>query len=309
MSQMPPPADPDNGLGELLALWSAPNADALHRVLVLRPPVRGSTDAFEPFALLQRHHQSEPESSLITALLLLTDRRWRNGVDRLVRRIADSPILDAEQVDVLARTFIAAANAVYWRVPDEWFDGGEQILINRDGAEPNETDDDGPVDGDERPVVARRDVFPPLRRWAGAHLLAREPAGWSALWRRAGELDAQSAAAVAAGLLDRVDVLIPDAQALVVKEATSWPDHTVRRLALEYVAAHDGPKVAARLGRNDPNARIRAWAASLIVSNEPAPPAGPAPAPRSNRPSSRRCSDRYWNDSQTLAHRPATVRR
>jgi hypothetical protein len=88
MSQVPPPADPDNGLEELLELWSAPNADALHRVLVLRPPVRGSADAFEPFALLQQHHQSEPDSSLTTALLLLTDRRWRNGVARLVRRPA-----------------------------------------------------------------------------------------------------------------------------------------------------------------------------------------------------------------------------
>jgi hypothetical protein len=284
VSPVPPPADPDNGLEELLELWSAPNADALHRALVLRPPVRGSADAFEPFALLQQHHQSEPDSSLTTALLLLTDRRWRNGVARLVRRIADSSILDGEQLDLLARTFIAAADAVYWRVPDHWFAGGEQIVIDLDRDEPDETDDGGPVEVDEGPVIARRDVFPPLRRWAAAHLLAREPAGWSRLWRRAGELDARSAAAVAAGLLDRVDVLTPDAQALVVKQATSWPDHTVRRLALEYVAAHDDPKVAARLGRNDPNARIRAWATSLTVSDEPAPPAGPAPTPRREPP-------------------------
>jgi hypothetical protein len=280
MSPAPPPADPDNGLGELFDLWSAPNADALHRVLVLRPPARGSADAFEPFALLQQHHESESESSLTTALLLLTDQRWRNGVARLVRRIAESSILDAEQLDLLARTLIAAADAVYWQVPDEWFAGGEHIVIELDGAEPDGTDDDGSLDVDQGPVVARRDVFPPLRRWAAAHLVAREPAGWSALWRRAGELDARSGAAVAAGLLDRVDVLTPQAQAFVVKQATSWPDHTVRRLALEFVAAHDGPKVAARLGRNDPNARLRAWAASLVVSAEAQPPAGPAPAPR-----------------------------
>ena len=161
---------------------------------------------------------------------------------------------------MLARTFIATGDAVYWRVPDEWFAGGEQIVIDVDGAEPDATDDGGPAEVDEGPAVAEKGSLPPLRRWAAAHLLAREPAGWPGLWRRAGELDARSAAAVAAGLLDRIDVLTPDAQALVVQQATSWPDHTVRRLALEHVAAHDDPKLAARLGRNDPNARIRAWA-------------------------------------------------
>lgn len=254
------PADPAAGLAELVDLWTAPNADALHRVLVLRPAGRRWGDAFEPFALLQQHHASEPESSLTTATLLLTDRRWRDGVSRLVRHIADSSILDAEQLDLLARTFIAADDAVYWQVPDEWFAGGLEIMISRRS--------DG---GDAGPAVARRDVFPPLRRWAAADLVGREPAAWSALWRRAGELDARSAAAVVAGLLDRVDVLTPAAQAWLVTRATSWPDHTVRRLALEYVAAHDGPAAAARLGRSDPNARIRAWAATLIESAEPAP--------------------------------------
>ena len=222
-SVLPPPADPDDGLRQVVELWSAPTADALHRVLVLRPAVRGSADAFEPFALLQQHHRSEPESSLTTALLLLTDRRWRNGVARLVCRIADSSILDTEHLDLLAHTFIAAADDVYWQVPDEWFAGGEQIVIDLDSDQPDENDG-VPVDVDAGPVVARRAVFPPLRRWAAAHLLAREPAGWSALWRRAGEFDARNAASVAAGLLDRLDVLTPDAQAFVVKQTTSWPD-------------------------------------------------------------------------------------
>jgi hypothetical protein len=126
MTQVPPPAGPDNGLEELVELWSAPNADALRRVLVMRPPVRGSTDAFQSFALLQQHDQSEREFSLTTSLLLLTDRRWRNGVARLVRRIADSSILDAKPLDLLARTFIAAADAVYSRLPDEWFAGASK---------------------------------------------------------------------------------------------------------------------------------------------------------------------------------------
>lgn len=286
MSQIPP-ADPHDGLTELVELWSAPNADSLHRVLVLRSPMRrSSADAFEPFALLQKHHESEPELALTTALLLLTDRRWRNGVARLVRHIADSSILDANQLDVLARTFIAAADVFYWRVPDEWFAGGKRIVIDLDDDEPDRTDDDGAARADEGPVVARRDVYPPLRRWAAAHLVATTPAGWSALWRRAGELDARSAAAVVAGLLDRVDALSPHAQAFVIKQATSWPDHTVRRLALGLVAAREGATVAARLGQNDPNARIRAWAASLVVvvSDDPPDPVDPAPTVRRKPP-------------------------
>src|SRR5829696_4242351 len=118
------------------------------------------------------HCSSSTESPNLTLLahhgVAAADRpTLAQGRRRLVRRIADSSILDGEQLDVLARTFIAAADAVYWRVPDDRFAGGEQIVIDVDRDEPDETDDGGPVEVDEGPVVARRDVFPPLRRWAG----------------------------------------------------------------------------------------------------------------------------------------------
>lgn len=47
---MRPSADPEAFLGELVSLWTAASADALHRVLVLHPYVRESADAFEPIA-------------------------------------------------------------------------------------------------------------------------------------------------------------------------------------------------------------------------------------------------------------------
>lgn len=97
--------DPEDGMGEVFELWSAETAHDLHRILALYPPIRPSADAHEPFALLQKHHETESSTSAVTAMLLLTDRRWRGGVGKLVHRIAESDILDEEQLDLFAQTF------------------------------------------------------------------------------------------------------------------------------------------------------------------------------------------------------------
>lgn len=265
-----PLVDADEGFRELFDLWSAPTGDALHRVLVLHQLIRSSADAHEPFMLLQKHHETEPATSLVTALLLLTDMRWRKGASHLVRRIADCGILDAEQLDVLSRSFLMADDALYWQVPDEWLSGHEIAIALDDPALDDDAPDDTVTDEDG-PMVTRREVFPPLRRWAAAHLVTERPAAWASLLARARELDARSGAAVAAGLLDQIDVLTPDAQDFLVEEMTSWPDKTVRRLALGFIAERDGAEAACRLGRDDPNAQIRSWAASLL---DPSPPPG-----------------------------------
>ena len=70
-----PWADPDEGLGELLTVWSAESADDLHR------------------------------ASAETTVLLLTDRRWRGGGRHLVDRIAESGLLTGDQLDLLAMTW------------------------------------------------------------------------------------------------------------------------------------------------------------------------------------------------------------
>lgn len=256
---MRPPADPEEGLRELVSLWSAPSADALHRVLVLQPHVRESADAFEPMALLAKHHATEPGTTAATAILLLTDRRWRGGQGQLVRRIADSGLLSDEQLDLLASAFMAADRCVYWPVPDEWFSDESTVLVV--------SDDDG-EDADETAVndglaVAARHVDPPLRRWAAAHLLARDPAAWPRLLATAEDLDARHGAAVVAGMFDGIESMPAAAQALLVTKGTTWPHQHVRRVALELVAARDGCGVAYRLAHVDPNAKIRAWAATL----------------------------------------------
>ena len=262
-------ADPDEGAREFVELWSAPTADALHRILVLHQPIRRSADVYEPFSLLEKHHEAEPTSSVVTAMLLLTDRRWGKGVGQLVRRIADAMILEQEQLDLLARAFLAADEALYWQVPDDWFGDGHVIDLGPSTIEPDEGLDDVPDDlVAPGPTIARREVAPPLRRWAAARAASREPAVWATLFARTRELNARRAAAVMAGLLDAVDAFEPSVQKLLIKEATRWPDQAVRRAGLVLVADREGPEAAVKLAANDPNARVRAWAGSLMNTSE-----------------------------------------
>jgi len=254
-----PAADPEVCLGELVSLWTAAGADALHRVLVLQPGGRNSADAFEPMGLFTKHHASEPGTSEATAMLLLTDQRWRGGVGQLVRLIADSGLLTDEQLDGLAIEFLAADRYVYWPVPDAWFTAESVALVVSDDA--GEDADEAAVS--EAPALAARGVAPPLRRWAAARVLAREPGAWPRLLATAKDLDARHGAAVVAGMFDSIEFMPAAAQARLVTKGTTWPHQHVRRAALEVVAARDGADVAFQLAHTDPNAKIRAWAATL----------------------------------------------
>jgi hypothetical protein len=257
-----PSADPEACLGELVSLWTAASADALHRVLVLHPAGRESADTFEPIALLTKHHDTEPGTSVATATLLLTDRRWRGGVGQLVRGIAESGLLTPEQLDGLALAFLAADRYMYWPVPDAWFPAESVALVVGDDV----GEDADEVAVSEGPAVAARDIAPPLRRWAAARLVAKEPASWPRLLARAQDIHARHGAAVVAGMFDSIGLMPADAQAWLVTKGTTWPHQSVRRAALEVVAARDGAHVAAQLAHADPNAKIRAWAAALDAS-------------------------------------------
>lgn len=185
-------------------MWSANSADDLHRALVLHPIVRRSADAFEPYGLLVKHHETESDSSIVTALLLLTDPRWRDGVSHLVRRIEDAGVLDADALELLARTFLSADKALYWKVPDDWFDEVEVIISFDDEPPPAEQPDEA-----VGPTVVRRDLPPPLRRWAAARMVRQEPSSWGAVFARTRELDPRSSAAIING--GPLDVVDPDA--------------------------------------------------------------------------------------------------
>lgn len=102
------------------APWFAGSADELHRMLVTQLPDRSIANPFEPSMLLAHHHETDPETTLTTALLLLTDIRWKGGVGRLAGWMTGSGILDGEELDLLARTFLRAGMVLYWKLPDHW---------------------------------------------------------------------------------------------------------------------------------------------------------------------------------------------
>lgn len=222
-------------LDDLVALHTAEDADELRRRLVLFPAGPGNpSDAFEPWCLLHGAHNGDPDGAAATALLLLTDRRWRKATGRLIRRIEESEIVPHDDLDLLAQAFLAADAQVYWEAPGAWF-GGPGIVIDfgPEGAH-HEPDREGLADDSgDGPVVVPREVRPPLRRWAAGRVVRAEPASWAALVTRARELDARSGAAIMRGVLDEVDGVMPAARAAVVKLAADWPQRDVREAAAE----------------------------------------------------------------------------
>ena len=250
------PVGPEDVGEEFFDLWGAETADDLRRVLVLYPPMRRSSNAFEPYQLLAKHHQIDPSGSAVTAMLMVTDVRWRNGAGNLIRQIEESGMVDDRELDLLAEAFLAAGDAVYWEVPDQWFDGG--IVIAIDEADQQGVDGEEEDDG-EQPTVARREVYPPLRRWAAGRLVGRRPARWAEIFSRARHLDARAAAATVSGLLDSIAVLGADTQEFLIAQAVRWPQQSVRRQGMGLVAERAGSDAGVR--------------------EEAAPRADPPPAP------------------------------
>ncbi len=275
--------DSDGLFTEFFDLWTADTADDLHRVLALYQPIRSSSDWFEPYQLLARHHKSEPHTSTVTATLLLTDSRWRKGVSQLVRRIADSGMIDIADLDMLAVTFATADDHVYWEIPESWL-GDESVVIH---IEHDAIDTDEGVDeaqGDETVATAPR-VHPPLRRWAAARLVARDPTAWEELFVSALDRPGADGTAILSGLLDESDHLPGPAQGIVIDAGTDWPRAGVRKHALERLAELGDRHTAYTLALADASARIRRWAPALLETetaarDEPVAPSVETVTPR-----------------------------
>jgi len=271
--------DADDLLHEFAVLWSTETAEDLHRALALQQPMRSSADWFSPYSLLTRHHKNEPHTSTVTAFLLLTDIRWRKGVGRLVNRIADSDMIDADDLALLARTFVKAGDYVYWKVPDSWLrDESIVISIEHESDAANNADEmvgEESVE-DERVVVARR-VHPPLRRWAVAHMVVLDPKTWRALLTDARDRSGTNGTAMMAGLFDGLDRLPDAASMAIIGQGLDWPRANIRKKGLERFADLGHRQLAHDLALCDPSARIRRWAPALLETETAAPdePADP----------------------------------
>lgn len=230
--------EPWTPLEELMGLMEAQSLDDLYRRLVLWPRARRNTwDAFEPWCIFHRFHERDQDGAVTTAVLLVTDDRWASAAGRLMAQIADSGLVAAEDLDLLAETFLSAGKRVFWEAPDEWFRGGTAIALEPEGPD---VVDPPPPDEEEGPYVASREVWPPLRRWAGARLAGSSPARWPALVQRARELDSRGGAALMRGLLDSVDVLEPKVRRVLLDLAADWPNKVVREVAKEKLAPSAG---------------------------------------------------------------------
>lgn len=219
-------------LDDLVALHSAEDVGELHRRLLCFGDGGGNrADAFEPSCLLHRFHADEPDSAAVTALLLLTDLRWRNATSRLVRRIEESGLVPHDQLDLLAPTFVAAGPQVYWEAPGDWFDGPAIVLdpdshdvVDVVAAEDLEEPDDGPV-------VFAREIPPPLWRWAAARAVRSDPACWGALVKWARAVEPRAGAAIMFGLVDGIDLVAPAARGFLLDIAERWPHRRLHEAA------------------------------------------------------------------------------
>ncbi len=226
--------EPWSPLGELIGLMEAASLDDLYRRLVLWPRARrNSWDAFEPWCIFHRFHEHDQEGAATTAVLLVTDGRWASAAGRLMARIATSGLVPAEDLDLLAETFVSAGKRVFWEAPGEWFSGGTVIALEPEGPA---VVDLPPPDEDEGPCVVPREVWPPLRRWAAARLSRSDPGRWSALVQRARELDSRGGAAVMRGVLDSVDGMEPEVRRVVLDLAAGWPNKGVREAVTDKLA-------------------------------------------------------------------------
>ncbi len=250
--------DADEELGEygpledLIALHTAASVEDLRRTLILGPGLRYG-QLFEAVGLLQRHHGSGEPDALSTALLLCTDRRWDRESGRLVAALVETGILGDDDIGELIECFLWSDR---YRVtyPAGWV-SAEWLEIDLGDA----PDTRGPrlvrIDPDS-PVSMERPIAPPLRRWAAATDLRRDPGRLASLAGRALELDSRGGAAVMAGVLDAIEVLDDRTARRAIERGLGWPRGSVRIQALDLLAAFDA-ELARSLAAVDPDAKVR----------------------------------------------------
>jgi hypothetical protein len=245
-----------SALQDLGALWLAESPEELWRALVLGGGLGASSNHWDAGLLFRHHHGDGQPGALETALLLCTDLRWRRATAGLIAEIAGSGVLDGSELAVLAESFLN--EAVIWEAPASWTEGPwiEIVLSESGDGDDGRAEDDPPP----APLQVRREVRPPLRRWAAAELLRQRPERLDAVFARAQALSARNAAAAVAGIIDASDAFDHERAQHLLEIGLGWPAGWVRLVALERLAACHGLDAARRLAADDPDARIRRWA-------------------------------------------------
>ena len=213
-------------LAELAAPDLAETVQDLWRVL-LASRFRGDTVPMGAASLLTKHHGKGEPDAVITSLLLCTCRRWKHCTGPLIKDIVAEGVLSDNDLDGLAQLFLS----------------GDLIQFGTRAG----------------PSTVPLQVRPPLHRWAAGHLLRRRPERVSSLLDEALPAAAKMAGAIVNGLLDSIDVLLPDEAGLLLAVGLEWPLGTVRRHALEILASLGDVNEAARRAAADPDAKVGRW--------------------------------------------------
>lgn len=245
--------DVEDRLRDLITIYDAANPEELWRAL-LASPVAAGGHPFEAVGLFRRHHEQGGPDAVVTALLLCTDRRWDAYTARLVAGLVETGILDEADLAELVACFLWS-DAYRVMAPIGWL--GTRLAVadpGLAGQAPRVVEVD-PV----TPVPVERTIAPPLRRWAAATALRRDPGQFASVVERALGLEPRGGAAVMAGVLDAVEVLGADDARASIAMGLAWPRGSVRIQALDLVAEVD-PEAAAQRATGDPDAKVRAWA-------------------------------------------------
>lgn len=275
-------------LGTFDDLHRASSVEELWSVLLSWHGIRSSTQGEEPYALFRRFHADEPDGAVVTAALLCTDHRWRKASHHLIVRLVESGVLTEADEQQLAEWFVADVFGL--QVETEVFDGPEIFVF--DG--PNDFDDQGhtPGTGDAAEMVTlNRSIWPPLRRWAAARLVAQDPNRWRNLLDAADAMPAREAAALAAGVMDAVALIPIEERRDAVAAGLSSGSGIVRLAALPVLAALEGPEAALACAAADPSAKVRAWTPTASPAEDQGgesipPEAGGPPAAEGTRQNS-----------------------
>jgi hypothetical protein len=247
-------------------LQSASTVEELWGVLLEWHGARGSSAWEEPYLLFLRFQRHDSTNADMTAALLCTDYRWRKAAHHLIARLTASGVLDGRQLDELA----------------DWF-STEAFEISL------ETSDTGHRD---RASIVQRPIWPPLRRWAARHEVARHPERWRDVITASTVLPARDAAATVTGVMDAADHVPPGQQAELAEVGLDHGSGVVRLTALPILAATSGTDAAIAVAQRDPSAKVRAWTPIPSDSER---------GPRGGHPS----SDAAENSTNTSSGQPS----
>lgn len=244
-----PSRDEDPAIAELSAIE---DADELCRRLLQSPwGWRSSSRCAEAVNLLASMRGTGTLPDAFLAMLLCTCDRWSRVTAKLIAGIDGSGILTDTDLDELAESLLS--EEVIIESPFLWACPQGLGLGSFDEGAP------GFVVDEHTMAKTRRRPEPPLRRWAAARALRRDPGRLDDLRASTGALPPRHREAALQGMLDAADALEEGERRRLVRRGLRCSAGSVRRSALDRLCELDGPDAALRRARADANRAVRAW--------------------------------------------------